>query len=106
MRVRCLCIDDSGRPEVVPTSKWVVKDMEYHIKHVYYHKAQGVQGVELSEINLDGCSPYISYRMSRFAIHKDDINKLIQLIMACNSLDDLDINKLLEDVLDECVLQK
>jgi len=98
--IKCKCINDSNRPEDFPANKWVKKDNEYHITHVYYHVEQGISGVELAEVDLKDCKPYISFRMDRFAIAMEDLEKLLELIKDCNNLSDIDIdvNKLIEEL--------
>ena len=84
MKIPCICIDDSFRPESFPSSKWVVKDRKYHITNVLFHPLQdgGVQGVTLSEINLeDGCCyPYKTFRINRFAMTEEDFLKLVDAL--------------------------
>lgn len=84
MKIPCICIDDSFRPESFPSSKWVVKDRKYHITNVLFHPLQdgGVQGVTLAEINLeDGCCyPYKTFRINRFAMTEEDFLKLVDAL--------------------------
>jgi len=98
--INCKCINDSNRPEDFSINKWVKKDNEYHITHVYYHVEQGISGVELAEVDLKDCEPYISFKMDRFAIAMEDLEKLLELIKDCNNLSDVDIdvNKLIEEL--------
>ncbi len=86
-------------PVEFPISKWIKKDNEYHITHVYYHVEQGISGVELAEINLNDCYPFVSFKMDRFAISMEDLEKLLELIKDCNDLSDIDIDvdKLIEE---------
>lgn len=97
MRVRAICIDDSNRPNEIPISKWPKKEKWYHITYIYVMVMQGgIQGCELSEFDISDNAPYNCYRLSRFAIHEDDIELLFALIKACdemNALSDLDIQK-------------
>lgn len=97
--VKCKCVNDSNMPVEFPISKWVKKDNEYHITHVYYHVEQGISGVELSEINLNDCYPFVSFKMDRFAISMEDLEKLLELIKDCNDLSDIeiDVDKLIEE---------
>lgn len=98
--VKCICINDRDKPSVIPKSKWVEMDKEYTITHVYFHANQenGIQGVSLYEIYLDeSCSPYETFKLSRFAISINDLNKLIELIKNCTELNDLDITKFIEE---------
>jgi hypothetical protein len=64
-----VCIDDSHRPNDIPTSKWIVKGNEYNVIGVYKMNMQnGILGYDLAEINLNGCAPYKYYAASRFKI--------------------------------------
>lgn len=100
MKVPCLCIDDSARPEVIPTSKWVKKGEQYHITFVYFHKYQegGINGVALYEKPLDeSCAPYEAFRLTRFAFTQEGIEALKELMKLCAETNDVDIDKLLEE---------
>jgi hypothetical protein len=98
-QIKCLCINDSARPETIPTSKWVKKGEVYHIKHIYNQFLQGgVLAFVLWEIDLKGCDPYNCFLASRFAFKEQDLGKLSEMIKACGELNDFDINKMLEVV--------
>ena len=101
-RVRCVCLNDSDKPKEIPASKWVTKDEMYHIIHVYVHPNQGgVQGVDLSELELDeSCKPFETYRLNRFAILAEDLAKFIALLKHCSSLeeDGVDVNSFVESL--------
>lgn len=63
------CIDDSGRPNDIPTSQWIVKGNEYTVISVWKMNMQGgILGFELAEVNLAGCAPYKYYAANRFKI--------------------------------------
>ena len=63
------CINDSFRPNDIPTSKWVVKGNKYTVIGVWKMRMQGgILGFELAELNLDGCAPYKYYAANRFKI--------------------------------------
>ena len=98
--IKTKCINDGNRPEDFPASKWLKKDNEYHITHVYYHPEQQIQGIEVAEINMRDCAPYVSFKIDRFAIALEDLEKLLELIKDCNDLSDIDIdvNKLIEEL--------
>lgn len=97
MKIPCVCIDDKGRPLEVPLSKWVRKGNKYHITHVFHqHQQKGVKGVELLELDVSDCFPYNCFRMDRFAIAVEDIDKLRQLVRDCTSLDEIDISSIIE----------
>lgn len=101
MKVRCICIDDKNKPMVIPQDKWVVLHNKYHITHFYSKVEKGVliQGVSLYEKPLDeSCAPYDVFKLSRFAIHEEDIDKLRELIALCDSLNEVNIQSLMDEV--------
>ncbi len=96
--IECICIDSDNRPEEVPLSHWIQKDFKYHITHVYFHHGQEIQGVTLHEVRLTKeCYPYASYRLSRFAMTRDSLMRLIQMIKDCTELNDFDISELIKE---------
>ena len=98
MSIRCVCINDSNKPVEIPPKKWIKKDKEYHITHIYYHYQQKKSGFELSEIFLDdSCFPYVSFDSNRFAIPQEEAEKLFQMLKDCTELTDIDIKKLIEE---------
>lgn len=104
MKTKCICIDDSKKPKEIPTTKWVKKDEEYNIVYIFWHPKQKVQGVLLSEIELDdSCMPYASYMLKRFAFRKENIASLIELCKACTEMNDVDITSLGEELTMETV---
>ena len=96
---KVICINDKDRPKEIPQNKWVKKDSEYAITHIYYHPQQKLQGVELAEIDLDSsCFPYVSFSLARFAIPQEELEKFIALLKDCNDLNDVDISSLIEEL--------
>lgn len=106
MKVPCICIDAKNKPKEIPLNMWSSEGIEYHIIHVYYLRSQGIQGVELEEVKLKNCDPYNSYRITRFAFRVEDVVKLIELMKECTELNEIDINKLLEETLKEEILTR
>lgn len=101
IQVKCLCIDDSNKPKEIPKSKWVVKDKEYTITHIFFHYQQQISGVELKEITLDDSYfPFISFMITRFAFTKESLEQLANLAKECSELTDVDISKLLEPIVE------
>ncbi len=99
--IKCVCVNDDGRPSKIPPTKWVVEGMEYHIVYATYVMPQGKIAVQLSEVNLDeSCAPYEYFLADRFAFNDDDLNKLIHLIMDC-SLANSSIKELLNETINE-----
>ena len=96
--IKCICINDSNKPIEIPSSNWIKKDENYHITHIYYHPDQGIQGCSLYEKPLgEDCTPYESFKLSRFAINVDDLESLIELMKNCTELNDVDIQQLIEE---------
>ena len=98
MTVECMCLDDTNKPKEIPEHLWVKMGHIYHITAVYWHPMQGVQGVDLLEIALDdSCDPYETYQLRRFGFKQEDLQKLWELTQLCNELDDVDVEKLMEE---------
>jgi len=96
--IEALCIDSSNKPKEIPLGKWIQKGYIYHITHVYYHKEQGIQGCDLKEVHLgEESKPYETYRLNRFAVTKDNLLKLIEMIKDCSELNDFDVQELIKE---------
>ncbi|HVG15811.1 MAG TPA: hypothetical protein VM935_12650 [Chitinophagaceae bacterium] len=96
--VNCICINDEDKPIEIPQKKWVVKDEEYRITHVYFHPNQGLQGCTLYEKPLDEtCKPFETFKLSRFAIKLSDLEAFIELCKLCTELNELQIKELIEE---------
>jgi hypothetical protein len=69
MEFKVMCINDSDRPDGIPTSKWVKKGNIYTVIKVSVINIQGrVLGFKLKELNIDDCFPYQYFLASRFGI--------------------------------------
>lgn len=68
--MKLLCINDAGRPNCIPISKWVKKNEWYTpIGTVKCNIQGGILGFKLAEIELDSsCEPYTCFAITRFAI--------------------------------------
>jgi hypothetical protein len=100
--IRCICISDEGRPKEIPENRWPKKDNEYHITFVAFCLPARIQGCSLYELFLDESNaPYEYYKLSRFGIHKEDLEAFIQLCLDCTDLNQLQI----EDLVQESELQ-
>ena len=75
---KVVCINDSARPNDVPTSRWIKKGNEYTITSVCWMEQQGIYGCKLAEINNDDLFPYQFFALTRFAISEDTIKKAVQ----------------------------
>lgn len=97
--IRCVCTNDSNRPEEIPANMWIKKGTEYHIVHIFKHLSQnGISGCEIAEIDISHCKPYNSFRLNRFAINIEDFQKLKELISDCTELSDIDVSALVENL--------
>ena len=64
-----VCIDDSHKPNDIPSSKWVKKGITYTVIEVSKMLIQGgLLGFKLEEINLTDCFPYQYFAARRFAV--------------------------------------
>lgn len=94
--VKCLCIDDSGKPEVVPNSKWIKKGAIYTVIYTVVVLPQEEVAFQLREIDLDeSCYPYEYFLSSRFAFYNDDFDRLLELMNESAELE-FELKKLIE----------
>jgi hypothetical protein len=69
---KAVCLDDSNRPDGIPTSKWLVKNGVYTVIKVDHMNMQGrILGFQLEEIDLSDCFPYTYFAASRFGVPVD-----------------------------------
>lgn len=74
MKLKCICIDDTHRPNEVPLNRWVKKGEPYTIIQIDYLNNQNrILGVKLQEINNDDLFPWQYFRATRFAVSENDI---------------------------------
>lgn len=86
--LKCICINDKERPSKIPASHWITEGKEYTILFARFLRPQNLLGFQLSEIMLDeSCMPYEYFSSNRFAIHKDDVQRLQEFIKECNDTD-------------------
>lgn len=103
--IDCICIDDKNRPKEIPASKWIVEGDKYRITHVYVMRKMGnILGVTLYEKPLDeSCAPYEMYRLSRFIFTEEEFKRLAELAKDCSELNDWDMGKIEELLLEQLV---
>ncbi len=66
---KVVCIDDTHRPDGIPTSKWLKQGNPYTVIEVTKLDLQGgLIGFKLQEINIDDCYPYQYFASNRFGI--------------------------------------
>lgn len=93
--VKCICVDVANRPIEVPIEVWPKLGKTYHITHVVWLTKMGLQGVELAEIEIPPSSfPYEYYRLSRFAVPKDQIEALRTLMKTKTKMSEEEIEEL------------
>jgi len=64
----CICIDDEGFPNEIPLSKRPKKNEEYTIVKIDKLNGHGgIMGVQLEEIDLSSCAPFLYFSARRFA---------------------------------------
>lgn len=80
MPFRVICINDSDRPESIPTRSWVKVENIYTVVQVdRLHMQGGAIGYKLYEIDLDPYFPYQYFGAWRFAIIADDLENMEEL---------------------------
>jgi hypothetical protein len=85
--IKCLCIDDSSRPNKIPVEKWIEKGSEYTLAFTITVLPQKKLAFQIQEIDLDeSCSPYSWFLAERFAFRQEDLDKLIEFIKECNNI--------------------
>lgn len=77
--MKVICINDEGRPEAIPLSKWVKKGNEYTVIDIIKCGMQPGKPFAyiLAEIDLSGCDYYKGFSIHRFTI--PDIDKAIEM---------------------------
>lgn len=102
--VRCICIDDKNRPEDFPKpQKWIVEGKQYTIINVKFVELSNTHGVQLNEIDLSDCYPYLFFAHKRFAIFKEDLELMKQLIIDSRTkpdseIDNFDVNEYIKQI--------
>jgi hypothetical protein len=65
--MRVICIDNSNRPNEIPSSHWVEEGEVYTVLSTCKLNVQGGKtGFKLQEINIDKYSPYEYFDSARF----------------------------------------
>jgi predicted patatin/cPLA2 family phospholipase len=96
---RVICINDKERPSVIPSNKWVKEGNEYNVSWIVYSIPSKTMAFELEEIHLDeSCEPYGYFSANRFAIHKDDLEKFLELLKDCTDFNEINVKELVEDL--------
>ena len=99
--VRVICIDDKNKPNIIPKEHWVKEEDEYIVIRVatsLHENSKNVLMFDLAEKDISEYEPYGAFRATRFAVHKDDIEKLEELAKMCTELNNIDINELVKEL--------
>jgi hypothetical protein len=85
--IKCLCVDDSNKPNQIPQEKWLEKGKEYTLAFTMTVLPQRQLALQVEEIDLDdSCSPYTWFLANRFNFREEDLKKLIEFIKECNHI--------------------
>jgi hypothetical protein len=79
--MKVICINDRDRPNEIPISKWIVKDKIYSVIKIWHIRQKpGTYGLELAEIDLSNCFPYLYFSANRFApvMSNKDIEAILE----------------------------
>jgi len=96
--IKCLCVDDSNKPNQIPKDKWVEKGKEYTILFSMTVLPQKQLAFQVNEIDLDdSCSPYTWFLANRFAFREEDLQRLIEFIQDCNQIT-FSVNELMKEI--------
>jgi hypothetical protein len=94
--IKCVCINDSKKPNQIPENKWIKKGQWYTIIFAITVMPQRQLGLQLDEIILDeSCHPYEYFLASRFAFTLEDLEKLQAFIKDCEQVN-LSMQELME----------
>jgi hypothetical protein len=92
--IKCICVNDEGKPIEIPREKWVTAGNEYHIVYVTFLHPNGDMAFQLKEIFLDEtCLPYEYFAADRFIFRQEDFPKMVSLVE-----ESIDISNAIADV--------
>lgn len=82
---KVICVNDNDRPEMIPQSKWLVKNQSYTVIKVAKLLIQGgMVGFKLEGLDIDGYFPYQFFAANRFMIPLDNawnIEEMLEKIL-------------------------
>lgn len=95
--IKCVCINDSNKPKEIPQKKWLVKGKQYTVIFCIVVLPQRRLAFQLDEIDLDEtCTPYEYFLAERFALTKEDFDKLPEFLKQCGQTN-LSIQELMKE---------
>jgi len=94
--IKCVCINEKGRPKEIPSKKWIKAGREYTIIFTIIVLPQETLAVQLEEIDLDeSCNPYEYFLAERFMFDIEDIQEFLDFIQECTDVN-MSIKELME----------
>ena len=100
--IECICIDDTNQPKEIPSILWVKKGEKYTITHICKHINQNnIQGVELAELDISSCFPFSAFKLSRFVMGIEDLQKFMEMLRDCTKLNDIEIADFVKEMLEK-----
>jgi hypothetical protein len=85
--VKCICINDKGKPNKIPTEKWIKEGQEYTIAFASYLLPQKELGFQIEGLDLGrSCFPYEYFLANRFGFTLSEFNKLMDFVKECNEI--------------------
>ncbi len=97
--IKCICVNDANMPKDFPNpAKWVKAKQEYHVHNILFIVRSGVLGVQLEEIDLTDCKPYLFFSIERFAFREEDMGLIQALIEQSKDIHEDDQSDVLEKI--------
>jgi len=98
---KVICVNDKDRPEMIPQSKWLVKNQSYTVIKVAKLLIQGgMVGFKLEGLDIDAYFPYQFFAANRFMIPLNeawDIEEMLQKILKEAKEEVLELNAFYPD---------
>ena len=66
--MKVICINDTGKPECIPSSHWVKKGEKYTVLRASRSLMTSEIIIELEEIDLSSFAPYKGFKPDRFGL--------------------------------------
>lgn len=99
--MKCICINDTDKPDDIPKNKWVKAGQEYTVIYVAFLAPQMQMAFQVYEIDLDG-TPYDYIAAERFIYKFESYDELVELVEFSGDVQNLiaSVNGTLFDVCD------
>jgi hypothetical protein len=73
--IKCVCIDDSARPNEIKQINWIKKEQEYTVIATAKNPITNDLMFQLAEVSTE-CQEYWGYKSTRFAFRQEDLDRL------------------------------